>query len=220
MFQLEGQKRLDESNFWALMFFIVAIGNFGVYFTVGFVGNRIQQKVSRQYRLELFENALRQDMEFFDKPENATGALVSRLSTYPTNLQELLGFNIGLIVIQCVNIVSSSVLAPIFGWKLGLVVVFGALPVVVFCGWLRIRLQGRLDDATGERFADSAALAAEAVSAIRTVSSLTLERHILNKYQENLRGIALKSTKSFVWMMFWYALTQSVSFLAMALGFW
>lgn len=202
------------------MFFIVAIGNFGCYFSVGFFGNRIQQRVSRQYRLELFENVLKQDMEFFDKPENATGALASRISTYPTNLQELLGFNIGLIVIQCVNIVSSSVLAIIVGWKLGLVVVFGAMPIVVFCGWLRVRLQGSLDDHNSERFASSAAIAAEAVAAIRTVQSLTLEKHVLHRYDDMLRRVVLQSIKSFVWMMFWYAITQSVNFLAMALGFW
>lgn len=159
-------------------------------------------------------------MEFFDRPENTTGALASRLSTYPTNLEELLGFNLGLIVIQLVNIVSSSVLALIVGWKLGLVVVLGAMPVVVFFGWLRIRLQGKMDELNGERFSESAGLAAEAVSAIRTISSLTLERHILGQYQEKLKGISIQSTKSYLWMMFWYSLTQSVSFLAMALGFW
>lgn len=73
-------------------------------------------------------------MEFFDRLENTTGALASRLSTYPTNLEELLGFNLGLIIIQLVNIISSSVLALIVGWKLGLVFVFGAIPIIVFFG--------------------------------------------------------------------------------------
>ena len=220
-FQIEDvPKRLHEADFWALMFFIIAIGNFGCYFCVGFFGNRIQQRVSRQYRLELFENVLKQDMEFFDRPENATGALAARTSTYPTNLQELLGFNIGLIVIQCVNLASSSILALIVGWKLGLVVVFGVLPVVVFCGWFKIQLQGQLDDQSSARFANSAAIAAEAVAAIRTVQSLTLETNILERYHDMLNGIEVQSTKTYIWMMFWYAITQSISFLGMALGFW
>lgn len=63
-------------------------------------------------------------------------------------------------------------------------------------------------------------MAAEAVSAIRTVSSLALEKYILEQYQERLNGVALRSTKALVWTMFWYSLSQSVSFLAMGLGFW
>ncbi|KZM28755.1 ATPase [Ascochyta rabiei] len=81
---------------------------------------------------------------------------------------------------------------------------FSPLPPLVFAGDIRIRLEFKLEEETGERFARSAALAAEAVSAIRTLSSLALE----------------KIYESFSSMMFWYFLSQSVSFLAMALGFW
>ena len=90
----------------------------------------------------------------------------------------------------------------------------------MFSGYLRIRLEFKLDDDTGKRFASSAALASEAVSAIRTVASLALERHILGKYEDRLHGVARQSMKALIWTMFWYALTQSISFLAMALGFW
>lgn len=139
---------------------------------------------------------------------------------YPTNLQELLSINVGLLLINIVNVLASSILGIAYGWKLGLVVVFGGLPLMLGCGWLRIRLEFRLDDQTSERFADSASIAAEAVSAIRTVSSLTLEREILRVYEGKLAGIASSSFKSFGWTMLWYSLTQSISLAIMALGFW
>lgn len=159
-------------------------------------------------------------MEFFDQASHASGSLTSKLSNCATNIQELMGLNIGLILINVVNVTSSSIFGIIVGWKLGLVCVFGALPPLLFCGYLRIRLETALDDATSKRFASSAAVAAEAISAIRTVASLTLERTILSIYQERLANVAAKATKALVWTMFWYALTQSISFLAMALGFW
>ena len=87
-------------------------------------------------------------------------------------------------------------------------------------GYVRIRLEFKLEAETGKRFSSSAALAAEAVSAMRTVSSLALEKYILKQYQERLDGVAQRSTKALIWTMFWYSLSQSVSFLAMALGFW
>jgi ATP-binding cassette subfamily B (MDR/TAP) protein 1 len=62
------------------------------------------------------------------------------------------------------------------GWKLGLVVVFGAGPFILGSGYIRIRMDQKLENEAGERFAESAGLATEAVTSIRTISSLTLGR--------------------------------------------
>lgn len=219
-FEVPAAEAVDQGDFYSLMFFVVALGNLVAYSLIGWFSNRVVQHVSRGYRLEIFDLILRQDMNFFDKEEHATGALVSNLSTYPNSLLELLGFNVMLIFINIISVVSSCVLAIITGWKLGLAITFGALPLVVFCGYLRIRLEFELEEQTGKRYASSAALASEAVSAIRTVSSLALERHVLKRYEDRLSVVARHSMKSLIWTMFWYSLTQSFSFLAMALGFW
>jgi ATP-binding cassette subfamily B (MDR/TAP) protein 1 len=168
----------------------------------------------------MFETILKQDRAFFDKANFSTGALVSKISTTATSLQELLGFNISVIIIGIINIISSCILAIAVGWKLGLVIVFGAMPVVVFCGYLRIRLEFKLDDDVDQRFSDSASLAAEAVASIRSVASFTLERYFSGRYMEQLRHIERQSLKSLIWTMFWFSLTQSINFLAMGLGFW
>ena len=211
---------VDRGDFYSLMFFVIALGNLAAYAVMGWFTNVLSATMIRRYRLEIFNNILRQDMAFFDRPGNTTGALASRLSSEPTSLQELLSFNVGLILIVIVNLLSSCVLAIATGWKLGLVLVFGALPPLAFSGYLRIRLEFKLDDETSSRFAGSAGIASEAVLAVRTVSSLVLERDVLRRYEESLRNITTRSIKSLTFNMFWYALSQSVSFLCMALGFW
>ena len=118
------------------------------------------------------------------------------------------------------NIVSSSALAIAYGWKLGLVIVFGGMPPIVMSGYLRIRLETRIEGINSERFADSASLASEAVTAIRTIASLTLEKPILNQYSNMLDTVVRRSIKSLLWTMFWFALSQSLDFLVEALGFW
>ncbi|KAL1608580.1 hypothetical protein SLS60_003524 [Paraconiothyrium brasiliense] len=219
-FEAPAAEAVNQGDFYSLMFFIVAIGNLIAYSLIGWFSNIVVQYVSRAYRLEIFNLILKQDMNFFDREENATGAIVSNLSSYPTSLLELLGFNVMLIFINVISVLSSCILALAVGWKLGCAVAFGALPLVVFSGYLRIRLEFKLEEQTGKRFGSSAALASEAVSAIRTVSSLALERHVLARYEERLQGVARRSIKSLFWTMFWYSFTQSISFLAMALGFW
>ncbi|KAM5369958.1 hypothetical protein ACJZ2D_008757 [Fusarium nematophilum] len=211
---------VDEANFFSLMFFIVAIGNLILYAGAGWFSNEVGQYVMAVYRSELFDNTLRQDMTFFDDPGRGTGALVSRLAAEPTNLQELLSINLSLILINCVTVISSAILAIAYGWKLGLVLTLGALPVLVGSGYVRIRLEYKFDDDTADRFAKSSSLASEAVLGIRTVSSLALERAVIERYHAALEGLAREAIGSLGWKMLFYSFSQSVSFLAMALGFW
>jgi ATP-binding cassette subfamily B (MDR/TAP) protein 1 len=124
-FQLSPNEAVDQGDFYSLMFFVVAIGNLIVYAAVGWISNIVAQVVARKFRREIFDLILKQDMAFFDDQDNASGALASKLGAYPDNLRDLMGFNLMLIFINVVNIVSSSILAIAVGWKLGLVVVFG-----------------------------------------------------------------------------------------------
>lgn len=163
---------------------------------------------------------LKLDQDFFDRPENSSGALTSKLSSVPNALLELISANLLLIFIVLINVVASSVLAIAFGWKLGLVVVFGGMPLLLGCGYVKIRLDQKLESQAGERFADSAGLATEAVTSIRTVASLTIEPAIIKEYSEMLDQIVKSAARSLVFTMIGYALSQSLEFLIMALGFW
>ncbi|EGZ78064.1 P-loop containing nucleoside triphosphate hydrolase protein [Neurospora tetrasperma FGSC 2509] len=203
-FALEGDKMVERGNFFSLMFFIVALGNLVAYAVLGWFCNVIAQQMVRFYRYTIFDCVVRQDMTFFDMPGNSPGALVSHLSKEPESLHELLSMNMGVIAIVVVNLLSSCILAVVIGWKLGLTLVFGALPPLVFSGYLRIRLEIKLDDDTSDRFADSTGIASEAIMAIRTISSLAMERQILDRYENNLRSIAATSVKSLTWTMVWF----------------
>lgn len=164
------------------MLFFTALINLVAYFSMGYVTNIISQRLTRRYRSEIFESVLTQDISFFDEPQNTTGAIVSRLSTAPTQLQELLGFNVAIIFITLVNLVSTCILALIVGWKLALVVLFGALLPIIISAWLRFAMESRLESSIEKRFAASAAIASESVAAIRTVASLTLEDKTVERY--------------------------------------
>lgn len=98
--------------------------------------------------------------------------------------------------------------------------VFGGLPPLITSGYIRIRFETALEAKNSERFAESASLASEAVLAIKTVSSLTLESTVLERYNDLLSDIVRVSIKSLVWTIGSYAISQSLEFLVMALGFW
>lgn len=220
VFTLQGSVAKDEANFWALMFFVLAIANLFAYFAIGLACNGIGQTLTHRYRKEMIQRIVHFDQDFFDRAENSSGALTSKLSSVPTSLQELMSGNLGLMFNILVNILASSALGIAFGWKLGLTLVFGGLTVIVAAGYYRIRLDQKLEAATEDQFASSAGLATEAVTSIRTVSMLTLETAILREYSDTLQSIVSKAIRNLVITLIPYALSQSADFLVMALGFW
>lgn len=181
---------------------------------------QIAQIVTHRYRSEMLYRIMHLDQDFFDRPENSSGALTSQLSSVPNALLELLAGNLLLIFIVIVNIVSSCTVAIAYGWKLGLVVVFGGLPFMLGSGYVKIRMDQKLENQAGERWSDSAALATEYVTSIRTVASLTMEEQILGEYKRQLDVIVNTAVRSFFITYIPYALSQSLDFLVMALGFW
>ncbi|KAL4723241.1 hypothetical protein ACLX1H_009731 [Fusarium chlamydosporum] len=220
VFALAPDEARDRANFFSLMFFIIAIVVAIGYFVIGFTVNMIMQAATRKYRSELFSLILRLQPDFFDQPNHASGALASKLTSVPASLQELISVNIFIVLISVASLISCSILAIAFGWKLGLVVVLVGMPVIVGSGFLKVRLEMKLEIENGERFAACAALATEAVTAIRTVASLTLEEQICAEYNDILETVAKRSAGSLSLTILGLALSQSVEFLIMALGFW
>jgi ATP-binding cassette, subfamily B (MDR/TAP), member 1 len=163
---------------------------------------------------------LRQDISFFDRPDNTTGALASRLDTHPHAILELMGMNVGLVLVAAFNFVGCSALALLYSWRLGLVVVAAGMPLLLAAGWLKIRLEARLDEQLARRHTHSAAIASEAISSIRTVASLAVEGHIHGRYTDELDRAVAGSVRPLLGMMLCFALTQSVEYWFLALGFW
>jgi ATP-binding cassette, subfamily B (MDR/TAP), member 1 len=209
-FQLSGSRLRSRGNFWALMFFILALGVLFSYASIGFFLTVAAFHASRFYRSEYFSAMLAQDIEFFDLKENSSGSLTAQLSTNPQHLQDLLSSNIGLILIVIVNLVGSCTLALATGWKLALVAIFGCLPPLFAAGFTRMRMEIRSQDRNSKLYLESARFASEAVGAIRTVSSLTLEPKVYENYAERLKGPIGKSYRHTLISMIFFGLSDSV----------
>ena len=180
----------------------------------------LYQTLAHNLRREILRDTLRQDLRFFDRPENNIGALASRIDAHPQAVFELMGLNMGLVIIAGVNIAACSVLGLVYSWKLGVVIVLAGIPAVVGCGYIRMVFDGRLDASIAKRLSTSASIASESVTAIRTVSSLAIEESILRRYTAELDEAIRGSVGQLLWVMVWFALTQSSEYFFMALGFW
>lgn len=172
------------------------------------------------YRLEYFQNILRNPVSFYDREGNSSGSLMGRLSTDPKVLQDLLGFNGIFPAIAVFNVIGSVAISFTYGWKLTLVTLFSAMPVILVAFMIRIRFDLKFEEWNNQVFSQSSQFANEAIGAFRTVTSLTMEDTIINKYQTLLRDQIRKSTRKATYAALVFALSDSLELCSIALTFW
>jgi ATP-binding cassette, subfamily B (MDR/TAP), member 1 len=138
----------------------------------------------------------------------------------PTQLQQLLGINMAMVYISVFNVLGCTTIALCFGWKLTLVTVFVAMPIILTAYFFRIRFEIQFEKMNEAVFTESSKFAAESIGAFRTVTSLTLEDMICCRYeillQQHVRHAFLKARLSTLG----FAASDSVSLLCIALAFW
>ncbi|KAH7361338.1 P-loop containing nucleoside triphosphate hydrolase protein [Pyrenochaeta sp. MPI-SDFR-AT-0127] len=208
----------SKANFWASMFLVVGIAALISYAVMGFLLTLLGVYVVKFYRLEYFRAVLLQPIDFFD--QISSSLLIARLSSDPSNLQELIGVNLGLLMSMFIQIISAAIIGLAFSWKFALVGIFGAQPVVFAAGYVRWKLDSALAEATATIFEDSARFASDALSAIRTVKAFTLESTVQNSYQTHLSSKIKTLHNKTATIMLFFALSESVELLALALAFW
>lgn len=242
-FQYTGAKLLERRDFWSLMFFVLGLGTGACYFALGWVSSTISkvnfqifiptsmgcsfladiwdgQNICAIYRQQYFESILHKPIRFYDQEENSAGSLTARISTDPTQLQELLGINMAFPLISVYNIVGCISIAFAFGWKLTLVAIFTAFPLIIGAMFVRIRYEVKFEAMNAAVFAESSQFASEAIAAFRTVTSLTLEDTITQRYSNLLQSHVKSAFHKGKYASLVFALSDSLELPCMALCFW
>ncbi|KAI7759569.1 hypothetical protein LZL87_013514 [Fusarium oxysporum] len=208
-----------ESDFWSAMYLMLALVQFIAFLCQGFAFARCSERLVHRVRHRAFRTILRQDVAFFDRDENTSGALTSFLSTQTTHIAGLSGVTLGTLLMFVVSLVGSLILSIAIGWKLSLVCA-ATIPILLGCGFFRLYLLAHFERRSIEAYASSATFASEAISSIRTVASLTREEDVLKQYKVSLAKQQRASLKSVLKSSTLYAASQSFLFLCLALGFW
>ncbi|OBT74578.1 hypothetical protein VF21_07563 [Pseudogymnoascus sp. 05NY08] len=210
----------SASQTWALAFVYLAIGVGVSYFVMGWCANSLSVHVANTYRQQYFEGVVHKPIKFFDQEDNSTGTLVARLSSDPTQLQELMGTNMGFVYIAISSLTACVILSLAIGWKLALVSLVAALPLTFTAGFFRVRYEIQFEKLNADVFAESSKFASEAFGAVRTVASLTLEDKICQRYEDLLDHHLYQSRMKSRYSTLVFALSDSINMLCMALTFW
>jgi ATP-binding cassette subfamily B (MDR/TAP) protein 1 len=131
-----------------------------------------------------------------------------------------MGGQMSLSYVSVFNLLGSLIISFYFGWKLALVGSCVLLPLILFAGMARIRLEIKYERLNQEVFADSSQFASEAVGAYRTVTSLGLQPKIVARYDKLMRDhIRVAMIKTSYWTIV-FALSQSITIACQAFILW
>jgi ATP-binding cassette subfamily B (MDR/TAP) protein 1 len=157
---------------------------------------------------------------YFDDVDNSAGVLSARLAADPVQLQQLLGMNMAMVLISIFGLIGCITIAEIFHWKFALAVIAPSLPLILAGGWYRVRHEVRFEAANNAVFSESAKFATEAIGAIRTVASLTLERTICERYDGLLKSHIAKARSKARFSCLVFAASDSIILPCMSFALW
>lgn len=206
-----------QANFWSLMYLMLAFVQLLALISQGIAFSYCAERLIHRARDQAFRYILRQDIAYFDR--NHSGALTSFLSTETTHLAGLSGITLMTFLMLITTLVAASAITLAIAWKLGLVCI-STMPILLACGYFRLAMLVRFQKEKKSVHEDSASYACEAISAIRTVASLTREDDVWNHYHQQLVGQSRELILSILKSSILYALSQSLHFLCSALVFW
>ncbi|KAI5198816.1 ABC transporter [Aureobasidium subglaciale] len=220
VFLLDGEQARSRANFWALMWLALAAGSCLANFCEGWIGLRVQASVSSAYKTQYFTDMLYQKVAYFDSDDHSHGTLSSRISSDAKLLEEVFGLNLAAALSGAFNVIGCIIIALVFSWKLGLVALFVTMPILLAGGFWKYRHEVQFDNMNSEVFEESSCFATEAIGAIRTVSALTMEDKITERYSKLLSDHVQAAHRKALWTSGLYGFVDSAGLGCQALIFW
>lgn len=96
--------------------------------------------MTQRIRSKTFACLLRQEIAYFDRPENSSGAISTRLSSEALAVQQMTGTRLGIICESLALSVFGLMFGIFFNWQLTLIV-FIIVVINVIIAFLNIRLE-------------------------------------------------------------------------------
>ncbi|XP_067931736.1 ATP-dependent translocase ABCB1-like [Watersipora subatra] len=183
-------------------------------FTMGLSGERMTLRL----RKEFFSRVLRQDISYFDRDENGIGQLCSRLTKDTSLVKGATGIRIGILVQLAVSVIGVTVIAFVAIWELALVMLV-CFPLVIIAGRIRAQVNAGNSAKKSSDVNIGAQIAQEAISNMRTVTSLNRQKYFEEKFRHHFKNLYKENLSSTFKFGIAFATSASMNFFMYAVAF-
>jgi ABC-type multidrug transport system fused ATPase/permease subunit len=159
----------------------------------------------------IFAKYLNFHMGFFDRQENTSGALISKLSSDTTKINGIALSIVGQLFQTSVTLVLGVALSLVYDWRLCLINI-GFLPLIIGSYILQFKVQkgGAAEDDAIEMEAGS--ILSESVINTKTIFSYNMEAKVVDYYSKILEGFNRNMKKSSMINGIFYSSSQFIVF--------
>ncbi|KAF9195458.1 Multidrug resistance protein 1 [Haplosporangium sp. Z 767] len=214
-----GDQFIPQANKYALWFLLLAILGF-----IGFCGGMacfliVGERLTRKMRYLSYKSILSQEMAFFDRPENATGALASRLATDSQQMFDMVSQVVLTTVASITTMTVGLGLAFSSTWEMTLIIL-AAVPIIGLGQYLELASLTGFGEKTRKAYERSGQVAGEAIANIRTVVSLAKEETFEERYFEVTKEPHKYARNKALFASFGFAVSQATAYWSYSIGFY
>ncbi|CAF4069513.1 unnamed protein product, partial [Adineta steineri] len=194
---------------------IFMIFHFFQFVTFGIAGAKLVTRL----RSKAFACFLRQEVAYFDRPENSSGAICTQLSSNAAAIEDMAGTRLG-IICQALSMSTFGFLLGFFyNWQLTMII---AIPfvIVLIATIIQIRLTSWLKTQCDLIYSQASTLAVEVITNMRTVKQLSMENEILQQYSNMIDQVLKLSWRPEALFATVFGLYWAMSSLTLGLLYW
>ncbi|CAF3678455.1 unnamed protein product [Rotaria sp. Silwood1] len=169
------------------------------------------EALTKRLRSKTFRAILRQEIAYFDNPDNNTGALCTRLATEASAVQGASGIRIGTMLQNIATLSTGIIITFVFSWQLALLVL-AFVPFMVAGSFLKNYLMKGFASKDKKSIENAGKVTVESIQNIRTVVQLTKEEYFYEQYCSLLENPYRSSKKRANLFGLFYSLSNSIMY--------
>ncbi|RZS10415.1 hypothetical protein BHM03_00041641 [Ensete ventricosum] len=209
----------SNTTTYCLVFVALSVLSFLVNILQHYNFGAMGEYLTKRVRERMLSKILTFEVGWFDRDENSTGAVCSRLANDANVVRMLVGDRMSLIIQTVSGITIAWTMGLAIAWKLGLVLI-AIQPLTIVCYYCRkVILQSMSKKARASQ-SESSKVATEAVSNVRTITAFSSQDRIIQLFERTQDRQRQKS----VWQS-WVAgivlgLSEALVRCSWSLAFW
>ncbi|KAJ7553621.1 hypothetical protein O6H91_06G105800 [Diphasiastrum complanatum] len=206
-------------KFYSFIFLFLCLACFMVNLVQHYNFAVVGEYLTKRIRERMLATILQFEIGWFDRDENLSGAICSRLSSDANMIRTFIGDRIALLAQTCSAVIVSIVLGAIASWRLALVML-GVQPLIITSYYARKVISQGSAGNVAKAQQDASQVAGEAVSQHRTITAFCSQDRVLEIFQSKLRSASKQTQKRAQIAGLGFGIAQFCLFSSWSLSFW
>ncbi|PSS30421.1 ABC transporter B family member 15 like [Actinidia chinensis var. chinensis] len=212
--EIKAKTRMYALCFLGLAVFSLLI-NIIQHYNFAYMGEYLTKRI----RERMMSKILTFEVGWFDRDENASGAICFRLAKDANVVRSLVGDRMALLIQTVSAVTFACTIGLIIAWRLA-VVMIAVQPLIIICYYCRGILLKSMSKKAIKAQDESSKLAAEAVSNLRTITAFSSQARILKMLEKAQQGPRRESIRQSWFAGMGLGTSQSLMSCTWALDFW